>query len=411
MDRNSVISYKESWARYAGLLALAFAGFQIALALVFAPGPDLRTRYLKLNNWDSQHYGDIVRRGYQLSDPVISSISSDDVHSDRSNVAFFPAFPLAARTLGSVLSISAEISLLVVSQFFCVVFWYFFFLLVARAGVTMRSALGMGALALCYPTAFFLVMGYSESMFMAALLGLLYWCERALAAEGSLGAWLLAGVFGAILSASRLVGAPWALYPVLCVFVFRKWARIRVNIGGAILASVLACLGVGSFFLWCQTHFGAWDLYLTLQKRGWNNIPDYLALIKPMSYVPRFFFEDTMDSISRVSVPISIYFIWRGFLGLNLKVEPSRGALLFSTATMFYVSLSGKANANMDSMSRYTFPVFILCGLGLLWKKNDADRGAQFVLLSKTGIWVALVTSFALQCYMSFMFLRGHWVA
>lgn len=391
-------------SKQAGLLAIGFMLFQLAMALILSPGPNLQSRYFHLNNWDSQHYRDIAVRGYQLSSPSISQITSQDVHTDRSNVGFFPAYPFAARYLSQAVGVSVDVALLMVSQFFCFLFWYYFFLIFVRWSSSLRNALVLGFFAASYPTAFFMVTGYSESIFMAGLFGLLYWSEKAMTQPDSgLGAWVLAGVYGSVLSASRLVGAPWALYPILRVLITGRRSRIL----GALLASTLASAGIASFFIWSEFHFGAWDLYLTLQKKGWHNDPDFLAVFKPMSYLPRFFFEDTMDSISRVSIPLAVYFIWKSFN----KLTRARGALCALTVLMFYINLSGKANANMDSMSRYTYPVFLLCGLGVFWGWQERKQNPKIALSWSSPWFLAGLLSFTLQGYMAYMFLRGHWVA
>src|SRR6266478_1825937 len=61
-----------------------------------------------------------------------------------------------------------------------------------------------------HPAAFFLVAGYSESLFLMALLGFIYWS----AAEGS-SAKFWAAVHGIVMSATRIVGIVCAAFPLV----------------------------------------------------------------------------------------------------------------------------------------------------------------------------------------------------
>ncbi len=127
-----------------------------------------------------------------------------------SNVAFFPAYPALAALLRYGLNLSTYDALLITAQ-----------LRPGASGVTSFSFAHrwnispllqfLGALAIvAHPTAFFLVAGYSESLFLMALLGFIYWSS----AEGRT-AKFLAVLHGIVMSATRIVGIPCAAYPVV----------------------------------------------------------------------------------------------------------------------------------------------------------------------------------------------------
>lgn len=377
----------------AARLALGFTLAQVALALLVAPHTgSLRDAYLRLNQWDSLHYAEIAENGYHL--PPGGAREAMDVHTGKANVAFFPAYPLLVQALTHGTGISVWVSLLLISQLFCWVFWLYFFLLLQEFKLPSRDHLKVGFSVAVYPAAFFLAAGYSESLFLAALLGFIYWMERALSARSFEA--LLSGLHGFFLTASRLVGIPLAIYPLL-----RKGGK-----GG--VAAFLALTGGAVFFLYCQIQFGSWDLYLKLQILGWGNQPDYLAIFYPSSYIPRFFFEDTVTSMSRLSVPVCMaLFIWVFFQEKKQNWKKIRERLdLYGVAFLiFYISLSGKANANMDSMIRYTFPVIVVLALCL------ARLEKRFLEEKPKVFWAWVLISVAIQIWMTFLFTRGRWVA
>ena len=92
-----------------------------------------------------------------------------------SNVAFFPAYPAIAAVLHHLFHLSLYKALLITAQIAAFGFWSYFFLFCDRWKVSPVLQF-FGALAiLAHPTAFFLVAGYSESLFMMALFGFMYW--------------------------------------------------------------------------------------------------------------------------------------------------------------------------------------------------------------------------------------------
>jgi hypothetical protein len=370
------------------------------------------SRYLRLNNWDSFHYYDIAERGYQLP---VGTLVPDDVHSNRANVAFFPAYPIAARALKIAFGIPVAWGLLLVSQAFAVLFWFYLLLILRESGLDSRRALVFASAIAIYPASFFLVMGYSESMFLAALLGFVYFTQKNL----GWGMGILAASHGFILTATRLVGVPLVVFSLVDAWGKRRGEAFKPRIAApAILIAIGAFLGVVSFALWCQLEFGEWSLYLRLQMLGWGNKPDYLAVFNPLNYIPRFFFEHTVDSINRFAVT------WcAGVLGwVALRDWKSSGkagilqrlGLYFLAFALFYIPLAGKAHYSMDSMLRYGLPVFVIEVIltaavrpGLFDRFRHPAKNRSTQILGTIGALLLI----AIQVWLASRFLRGKWVA
>src|SRR5262249_60120085 len=97
----------------------------------------------------------------------------------------------------------------VTSQLACGGFWTVGVLFLQRWRVPAGLAIAGIVALLVQPCAFFLVTGYSESLFLFALLGFLYFAGK----PGPL-AWALAVPFGFLMTATRIVGLPVATYPL-----------------------------------------------------------------------------------------------------------------------------------------------------------------------------------------------------
>src|SRR5438046_1187312 len=260
-------------------LFVTLAQIFVAVVLIAPEGP-LSFRYDTLIQHDSYWFANIVDRGYETTVPPISHKMMEV-----SNVAFFPAYPAIAWMLHRALGVGVENALLITAQSAAWGFWTYFFLFCQRWNLPASWQL-LGALViLAHPAAFFLVAGYSESLFLMALLGFLYWSGME-----SRRARILAALHGIVMSATRIGGLPRALAPL----VKRVWelgwpqfANIRdwlANYGGAALVSASAMLGGLGFFLYCQYRWGHWDIYMLTQQFGWAIEPDYLAIFKPSSY-------------------------------------------------------------------------------------------------------------------------------
>src|SRR6266699_2796103 len=287
----------------AGLLLTAV---QLAMAVgLLAPEGPLSDRYQSLIQHDSYWFINIVDRGYQTIVPPI-----DHKVMEVSNVAFFPAYPAIAALFRYGLNIDTGTALLIVAQLAAWGFWSYFFLFCKRWNISPALQICGSLLILTHPAAFFLIAGYSESLFLMALLGFIYWSS----AQGR-AAKFWAALHGIVMAATRIVGIVCAAFPVVrSVFanvlarsfpsdelgaspaaqtwrsMLRSWASLREprrlfhQHAMAIGLMVVAILGALSFFVYCHLRWGHWDIYMLTQAAGWGIVPDYLAVFRPSSY-------------------------------------------------------------------------------------------------------------------------------
>src|SRR5262245_42538203 len=146
-------------------LAVTLAQVLLACALAgtFHPGE----AYQRLSQWDSKWYAWIAEHGYREPRP--------GVPEGQLPVGFFPGYPLAGRLVAGLTGLPSETAVILAAQLSCVGFWVYVLLWLRRMEIKPAvSALAVAVIAV-HPCAFFLITGYSESLFLLGLLGFLYW--------------------------------------------------------------------------------------------------------------------------------------------------------------------------------------------------------------------------------------------
>ncbi len=389
---------------YLLLTSLALVLSQVAILLLIAPQGTLSQRYLALNNWDSFHYKNIAERGYSL--PANGLITSESIHQGLANAVFFPGYPLAARALSILTGFSTGWALPLTAQLAALVFWFYLMLYLKARGVGRARMLATLAVIAIHPAAFYLATGYTESLFLASMMGFVYWseCKKKRVASTP-----IAALHGFVMSATRIVAFAPAAYPF---FLELRRADLKsplsalLRLKREIFLGAAGISGAVLFFSYCQFHFGRWNLYFELEQIGWGNERRWFAIFNPLSYVPRFFFENSWDSLNRLAVTWTA-----GHLIFTARTEWRSGwkewPLWLTAFVLFYIPLTGKASANMDSMLRYTLPVTIL----LLVLQAAQSPGQSVFMRKQKWVYFVALLSFALQLWCSYRFLRGRWIA
>ena len=395
-----------------GLMVTLLQTF-VAVILIAPEGP-LWFRYHTLVQHDSYWFANIVDRGYETTVPPISHKMMEV-----SNVAFFPAYPAIAAVLHYGARLSIYNALLVTAQAAAWGFWSYFFLFCERWNISPLLQFFATLAILAHPAAFFLVAGYSESLFMMGLFGFMFWST----AEGR-GARDLAVLHGCLMSATRIVGIPCSAYPVVQAGFQNGWRGLNSvrswikRYGSSVLVMAGATLGAGVFFFFCLLRWGRWDIYMLTQQSGWAIIPDYLAVFRASSYrwlIPAL---NNPTEASQMSMTLGGLLLLAVMLCELLPILrrkfawTTRAGFYFCAAVIYYISVSGVASVEMESMLRYEFCVHALIVLAIvhflhqlpaprLWVR--ASGMAAMALLSAAGLSV--------QGWYVWNFTRGNWVA
>src|SRR5213592_2409847 len=395
------------------LAGLIITLLQLAMAIgLLAPERPFSERYAALVQHDSHWFMNIVDRGYQTIVPPI-----DHKVMEVSNVAFFPAYPAIAAAFRYGLNIDTGTALLITAQLAAWGFWIYFFLFCKRWNISPALQICGALLIAAHPAAFFLIAGYSESLFLMTQLGFIYWSTT----EGG-AAQFWAGVHGIVMSATRIVGIVCAAFPIVRSIFQGGWRglveplkRFREYSSAIGMTVVAACGGI-AFFVYSQLRWGHWDIYMLTQAAGWGIVPDYLAVFKLGSYrwlIPAL---NNPTEASQMSMTLgAVLFI--GIVLCELSIRrwtdlPIRAGIYFCAFVIYYLSVSGVACVDMESMLRYEFSVHALIVLALLNFLGQFQ--ATPVLVRAFGIAAVALLSAAGLCVQGWYvwnFMRGNWVA
>lgn len=385
----------------------------VAVVLIAPPGPFSR-RYDTLIQHDGYWFANIVDRGYGTTVPP-----TDHKAMEVSNVAFFPAYPALAALLRYGLHLSTNPALLITAQAAAWGFWSYFFLFCDRWNISSLLQF-FGALAIvAHPTAFFLVAGYSESLFMMTLFGFMYWSG----AEGRM-AKFLAVLHGFAMSATRIVGIPCAAFPVVRAICKNGWRGLReirlwpARFGPAIAVSFGAIFGAAGFFFYCLARWGRWDLYMLTQEAGWGIMPDYFAVFKGESY--QWLIPALRDPTQASQMATTLGAVLFGAVVLcellpivrRNATWTTRVGFYFCGAIIYYVSVSGVACVKMESMLRYEFCLHALIVLAFVHFLHQLRPPPLLVrAFGMVAIGLVSAAGLSVQGWYVWNFTRAHWVA
>lgn len=175
-------------------------------------------------NFDGVHYLNIAERGYYQFEQ-----------------AFFPFYPLLIRRLAFLFSGNYLLAGMLVSHLSFLVALVIFYQLV-KLDFKKTIAQTAAVFLLVFPTSFFFGSVYSESLFLALVLGSFYAARKKY--------WLLAGILGGFASTTRLVGI--FLFPALLVewWEEEKIKKLKIKIKSLIpLFFILLGLGIYAWYL------------------------------------------------------------------------------------------------------------------------------------------------------------------
>lgn len=338
--------------------------------------------------WDVSHYVAVASLGY--GDP-----ESPSAHG---GVGFFPVFPLLMRGLVEVVGAeptpaALSIAALVISNVSFLVAVVLLAHLTARQfgpRVGRTAALVMCAL----PFSFFFNAAYSESLFLALVVGSLTLAQR----DRWWGAALLAGVA----TGTRLVGL--ALVPALVLMAYRRGARPPELAGIA----ALSASGTIAFFIYLAVATGDPLAYFTAQAT-WGSWQDHVWYYADflINHPYRYFNGDPRRLVIALNVLLGLSYL--GFLPwvwrrLDVGIATFTTLLVVVQLAMTWVSLG-----------RYLLPAFgvIIAVAAVLerWQPSP-PRGAHGSV--SAGSWwlrdAVLIASSILLSLLTALFAAGFWV-
>ena len=251
-----------------GLAYYFFTSLIVVLGVMFGrefvKPPAQRTSYQapkdflgSFAQWDGQHYKSIVERGY-FYDP-----------ERRSNVAFFPAYPMLGRLIVELTGLRTEAALLIVSHTFLagafILLRTYTRLRFPDAGPQMwdTTLLVFGV----FPTTFFFRMTYTESMFVFLTIVALLGMERK---------WplLLIALVCGLATATRPVGV--ALIPPFLLHLWQRSDTWRVFAWQSVLLLPVSVWGLLAYMAYQDAVFGEPLAFARTQEHWYRVMPEKL---------------------------------------------------------------------------------------------------------------------------------------
>lgn len=222
----------------------------VALGLLLASSVEHRPVEGLLTSWDARWYLEIARSGY------VHAIPPGTGNAAQSDLGFFPLLPLLIRVVHDVGGLgyarSGIVLCLVVGLGAAVAVWWLLHDRFGAAGADRGTAL------ICFWPGAFVLSVYTEGLVMLLVaLTLLALGRRR---------WVAAGLCAAAATAADPVAVA-----VLVPCVIAAYGAIRARREWrALLAPLLAPLGVASFFGYLWAHTGTPLEWFHAQRRGWQ---------------------------------------------------------------------------------------------------------------------------------------------
>jgi len=318
------------------------------------------------NHWDAPHYLALAEFGYQNSGEL------------RLFLVFYPLFPWLTRLTSIVFGnylVSAFVVSTIASLMAALLLWHLVLLDQSRT-IARRSVWFLAI----FPTSYFLHIGYTESLFLAFLLGCLLAARR--------GHWLLAGLLGAAASLTRVNGL--LLLPALMVEAAlqyqasRQWQWRWLWIGAVGLGFV-AYLGLnftvtGDPFAFLAIQDQHWYKELTWP---WVGIRETIASIKLRTPA-----EAQMIGVQE------LLFILLGLVGTLASARYLRPTYTIWMATNWLLITSTKFILSVPRYSLILFPLFIL------FARLSGRRQWELALTMWSCLFLSLFVS---------LFVQGKW--
>lgn len=317
--------------------------YEYTLLPYFLEKGSLLTNFLlyPFGNFDGAYYLLIAVQGYTV------------------NAGFFPLFPLSIRLVTFILnSPSGTINLIQYLVGIFLVSVYFIlslFLLYRIIKFDYKENVAMSSIyfLLIFPTSFFFASVYSESLFLLLSL-LVFYLARSKK-------WFLAGIMGALLSATRLVGI--VILPSLLYEYFKEEKNRTTK---KLLSILIVPLGIGSYVLYNFIKWGDPLNFIKAQGNFANNrTVDSIVLIPQtfFRYV-KILFSIGPNSYEWWVAVFELFFIIFAatllYLGWKKKIRFSY--LLFG-ALCFIIPASSGTFSGMPRYISVIFPIFIALSL------------------------------------------------
>ena len=244
-------SWQSAWQRpwlSLVLLALMVKLVLVALTLItYGAAPDPLTALgREWDRWDASHYLYLATHGYTASGDA------------RNLIAFFPLYPALIAAVAAI-GLPVRVAALLISNVAGVVAA----ILLYEIGHQDRgpnTAFRAAAFFTVFPTAYFLMVGYTEAIFCALAFAAVLAARRQ--------QWMLGGALAGLAAATRLTGL--ALLPFLVLELFAARRALR-SVWQMIVPPLLIVAGFASYLVTNALILGDPFAFISVQREHWSH--------------------------------------------------------------------------------------------------------------------------------------------
>ena len=314
--------------------------------------------------WDGGHFYNLANKGYVLV----------------SDYAFFPLYPLLINIFSLFFFGNLLIAGLVISNISFLLFLLLFQNLLKKM-YSSKIAFNATVTFLLFPTSFYAVSFYSESLFLLLVVVCFYFLKDK--------KFLLAAIFASIASLARNMGIFLAISIIYSYFSNIKFEFTRLDI--RFLRVFVAFLGIIIFGLYSYAQSSNPLQFITAQSSWQRSIQDPVSTIIGNIWI----------IITNSNTPLGQYtdllitLIFLALLIFGIKKIPSSW-WIFSMLVILIPASTG----TLASMPRY-----LLASLGVFIILGKLLEEKQYL---KVPIWTV---SLFLQVIIAVLFINGNWVA
>lgn len=310
--------------------------------------------------WDTNWYLHIAQIGYQAGDGTTN---------------FPPLYPLLVGTVGRLLLGQYMLAALLVSAVAYLVAMVYLYRLTERffnAQLAKRTLVFL----VCFPTAFFLLSGYTESLYLALAVASFYYAEERRW-------WLVCGL-SALAAITRLQGA---ILVVPLAYIYLKQERFKWR--SLFKPDALALMGAPSAFILYMAY-----VYIVMRDTNFGN---HLAIIWHIKFVMPWqslwdglmvmFSLDNVQNLAYNLLDLStlVLFICLTIIWAQKKL-PAAYWIYNAVNILVYLTREGETSLSWMSMSRYLivlFPCFMMLA-------QSAPRWLLRLSIGLQAIWATL---------------------
>ena len=334
------------------------------------------------HRWDAPHYTDIAIWGYMANDPgTLTYPGYSQVYPGELDlyIVFFPLFPWLTGIVTSLVRDPIVAAFLVATVASLFVAPALYRLVAADLGprVGRWSALFL----LVFPTAYFLHIGYTESLFLALAFGSL-WLGRE-------GRWWDAGVLGGLAALTRVNGL--VLIPALMVEAYLQW-RVHRRFEISWVAIGLVAVGFAIYLGVNWNAYGDPFAFSEIQREHW-----FKDLSPPWEGISGIF-----GWIGSTDADTALMLGWMelAFVGLGLVATVATAIWLRPTWAVWMAGnwLLVVSTGFVVSVPRYSLVLFGI----MVWAALIADRW-------RVAGWALGAASALAMGYFAWRFGSGQW--